>query len=78
MMGPRPNTLRFTKSNQIDIESAIHKPDYRHWRKAKQKETSVEFSDWCPVVYYTLMHLLKTFSNQNIMQMLEDNPILRH
>ena len=43
------------KANQItDIESAIHKPDYRHWRKAKQKETSVEFSDWCPrnVLYF--------------------------
>jgi len=68
------------KANQItDIESVIHKPDYRHWRKAKQKETSVEFSDWCPrnVLYFNAF-VEDFFKSETPMQMLEDNQAFLH
>jgi len=68
------------KANQItDIESTIHKPDYRHWRKSKQKETSTEFSDWCPrnVLYFNTF-VEDFFKSETPMQMLEDNQAFLH
>ena len=63
------------KANQImDIESVIHKPDYRHWRKAKQKETATEYSDWCPrnVLYFNSF-IEDFFKSEKPMEMLNDN-----
>ena len=38
----------------MDIETAKHKPDWRHWRKVKDADKSDEFSEWVPrnILYF--------------------------
>ena len=79
MMGLNVNQhIKIVQKAQItDIELIL--TDYRHWRKAKQKETSVEFSDWCPrnVLYFNAF-VEDFFKSETPMQMLEDNQAFLH
>ncbi len=43
------------RANQLmDIERAIKKPDWRHWRKVKDADKSDEYSEWVPrnILYF--------------------------
>jgi hypothetical protein len=41
-------------NNLMDIECAKGRPDWRHWRKVKDRDMSDEYSDWTPrnVLYF--------------------------
>ena len=56
-----------------DIESHKIQPDYRYWKRVKERDMSDEYSDWVPrnILYFNAF-VKDLFKSQNPMQMIED------
>jgi hypothetical protein len=56
-----------------DIESHKVQPDYRYWKKVKERDMSDEYSDWVPrnILYFNAF-VKDLFKSQTPMQMIED------
>jgi len=56
-----------------DIESVKIQPDYRYWKKVKERDMSDEYSEWVPrnILYFNAF-VKDLFKSENPMQMIED------
>jgi hypothetical protein len=56
-----------------DIESHKVQPDYRYWKRVKERDMSDEYSDWVPrnILYFNAF-VKDLFKSQTPMQMIED------
>jgi hypothetical protein len=56
-----------------DIESHKVQPDYRFWKKVKERDMSDEYSEWVPrnILYFNAF-VKDLFKSQTPMQMIED------